>query len=306
MENLHDIPRFKDSLGYLYVEHARVDRSEKSIAIHTVEGITPAPAAALSLLMIGPGVSITHAAITTLADNNCPVVWCGEQGIRAYAFGLPGSRSSYGLLRQAKLASDEHTRLEIVRRMYQMRFGGEQADGLTIEQLRGLEGVRVRSAYAKLSRETGVEWTGRAYDRTSWSAADPVNRALSCANACLYGICYAAILACGYSPAIGFIHTGRHASFVFDVADLYKVDIAVPVAFEVARDLPPNIEREVRLRCREYFASHKLLRRIIPDIQKLLDLGDSSPNEDYIEFDEPDYGSDLWSPSATQGGEEAA
>src|SRR5207249_109763 len=132
---------------------------------------------------------------------------------------------------QARLWADPAQRLQVARRLYQMRFPEPWDDALTLQQLRGKEGIRVRDAYQRASRETDVPWTGRSYNRGSWSAADPVNRALSSATSCLYGVCHAAIVSAGYSPAIGFIHTGKMLSFVYDVADLYKPEIAIPIAF---------------------------------------------------------------------------
>ncbi|MDQ3814695.1 MAG: type I-E CRISPR-associated endonuclease Cas1e, partial [Armatimonadota bacterium] len=253
IEDLHILPKIRDALSYLYVEHARIDQHEKSIAVWDDTGCTPVPAASLALLMLGPGTRITHAAITALADNNCLVAWCGEAGVRLYAAGLGGTRSAAPLLHQARLASNEETRLEVVKRLYEMRFAEAFAAATTVEYLRGMEGVRVRQAYARLSQETGVPWQGRSYNRARWGGTDLVNRALSCANSCLYGLCHAAILSTGYSAAIGFIHTGKQLSFVYDIADLYKVELTIPIAFTIAADKPAELERTVRLRCRDVF-----------------------------------------------------
>lgn len=306
MDNLHALPKFRDALSMVYVEHARVDRHERSIAVHDAEGLTPVPAASLAMLMLGPGVNITHAAITTLADNNCLVVWCGEQGVRFYAYGAGGTRSAYLLLRQARLASDEGARLEVVKRMYRMRFNESLDNALTVEQLRGMEGVRVRESYARLSREMGVEWTGRNYDRSDWNSADPVNRALSCANACLYGLCHAAIVSVGYSPAIGFIHTGKQLSFVYDIADLYKVDVTIPVAFRIAAEAPSELERTVRLKCRDTFREQRLLQRIVPDIQKALGVTREEMEDEFGPDADPAQPTELWTPESERGGEEEA
>jgi len=298
MEDLHALPKIRDSLSSLYVEHARIDRHEKSIAIHDKDGLMPVPAASLCVLMLGPGVNITHAAITALADNNCLVIWCGEENVRFYAAGMGGTRSAAPVLLQARLASNEVTRLEVVKQMYRMRFSEELPDALTVEHLRGMEGVRVREAYARLSKETGVEWTGRNYDRSNWWAADPVNRALSCGNACIYGLCHAAILATGYSPAIGFIHTGKQLSFVYDIADLYKVEVTIPIAFRIAAENPGQLERAVRLACRDAFRESRLLQRIVPDIQKALGVRSGDLEEEFAPDADPALPTDLWTPDS--------
>lgn len=296
IKDLHLLPKFRDSLSFLYAEHVRVDRHENAIALHDASGMTPVPAAALAVLMLGPGSSITHSAVTVLAENNCLVIWCGEENVRFYACGMGGTRSAQRLIRQAKMASAEETRLEVVRRMYCMRFVEDIPQDLTVEQLRGMEGARVRTAYAKASAETDVAWSGRNYDRANWNSGDPVNRALSAANSCLYGLCHAAILSAGYSPAIGFIHTGKQLSFVYDVADLYKVDLTVPLAFKAAADPPPDLERVVRLACRDVFRETKLVSRIIPDIR--LALGETGGDDELSVFDTDEAcPAELWTPS---------
>jgi len=303
LDDLHKLPKLRDSLSSLYVEHAKIDRHEKSIAIHNADGVTPIPAANLAVLMLGPGTKVTQAAVAALADNNCLVIWCGEENVRFYAFGTGGARGASAIIHQAALVSDEEKRLEVVKRMYIMRFREQLGEHLTVNTLRGMEGARVRDAYARLSRETGVEWTGRNYDRSSWASADPVNRALSCANACLYGICHAGILSAGYSPALGFIHTGKQLSFVYDIADLYKIEIALPVAFASARQNPPDLERTVRLSLRDTFRETRLLQRIIPDIQKALATPNGIENLDEPLEDDPARPTDLWTPEREKGTE---
>lgn len=270
MQDLRQLPKLRDSLSYLYAEHCRIDREEKAIALHDLEGKTLAPCASLALLMLGPGTSVTHAAMAALADNNCLVSWCGEEGVRMYAFGCGGTRSAAPLLRQARLVSQTESRLEVAKRMYQMRFQEEPDPSLTLEQLRGWEGRRVRDGYARASEETGVAWNGRNYDRGAWVQADPVNRALSAANSCLYGLCHAAILSLGFSPALGFIHTGKQLSFVYDIADLYKTALTIPVAFGIAAEGVLELERRTRLACRDRFRETHLLQRLAEDIPRAL------------------------------------
>ncbi|MCA9287988.1 MAG: type I-E CRISPR-associated endonuclease Cas1, partial [Phycisphaerales bacterium] len=271
--NLFDLGRFDDRLSFLYVDRAIIKHTTNAIAIHDVDGVADVPVSALAVLMLGPGTRISHQAVKTLADNNCLILWAGEFGIRFYACGMGGSRHSRNLLRQARLALDEQTRLQVVIRMYCLRFADADIDPtITLQQLRGKEGIRVRQAYAEASKSTGVPWHGRDYKRTDWFAGDPVNRALSAANACLYGLVHAAILSAGYSPAIGFIHSGKQLSFVYDIADLYKVELTVPLAFEVAARHPKELEREVRHETRKRFHSARLMQRILPDIARVLDV----------------------------------
>lgn len=262
----------RDGWSFLYVDKCRIEQDDKAIALHTVHGKTPVPCAMLTTLMLGPGTTITHAAARVLADHGCLVTWCGEEGIRFYATGMGETRSADNLLHQARCWSDPARHLEIVRRMYEMRFRDELSPSLTLQQIRGKEGMRVRGVYAEASRLTGVPWSGRSYKKDNWYRSDSVNRALSAANACLYGVCQAAIVSAGFSTAIGFIHTGKMLSFVYDIADLYKTETSIPIAFHAAAGPPIGVERRVRTLCREVFTERRLLARLVPDIQFALGL----------------------------------
>lgn len=282
LKDLTLLPKVRDSFSYLYVEHCRIEQDQKAIAIFDQEGKTPVPCANLTTLLLGPGTSITHAAVKTLADNGCLLMWVGEGGVRFYASGMGETRGARNLLRQAYLSTIPALRLRVVRRMYEMRFGEELPEELTLQQIRGREGVRVRTAYSRASAATGVEWEGRSYNRTDWKDSSPINRALSSANSCLYGICQAAIVSAGFSTALGFIHTGKILSFVYDVADLYKADLTIPLAFQVVAESPLDLESRVRHALRDRFHSEKTLQKIIPDIETALDV----KTEDIeVEFD---------------------
>lgn len=268
--DLHILPRVEDGWSFLYVQHCRVEQDGKSISIWEETGRTPVPCACLSLLMLGPGTAITQSAVRVLAESGCLILWCGEEGVRVYGVGLGETRSSRNLLRQAAAWANPASRLAVVRRMYAGRFGEPVDESFSLQQLRGREGIRVRLSYQEASKATGVEWKGRDYNRTDWKTADPVNRALSCANSCLYGICHAAIVAAGYSPAIGFVHTGKALSFVYDVADLYKTETSIPAAF-VAASAAGDLEGTVRRAMRDLFIQERLLERIVPDLGYLFD-----------------------------------
>jgi CRISPR-associated protein Cas1 len=206
------------------------------------------------------------------------------------------TRKAYQLLRQAELASNPQKRMQVIIRMYRYRFAEELEPDLTLQQIRGKEGVRVREAYARASRLYGVPWSGRRYDRSNWGGGDPVNRALSAANTLLNGLCHAAIVSGGYSPAIGFIHTGKQLSFVYDVADLYKVDFTIPLAFQAVAESPAKVESRVRERCRQKFREEKLLERILPDIESLLDIDNGVPESAGDLDGDPALPEPLWSP----------
>ena len=293
-KNLRMLPKTRDSWTYVYAERCRIDQDEKAIALQDLKGKTAVPCASVTMLMLGPGTTITHAAIKTLAENGCTILWTGEGAVRLYAQGLGETRSARRLLYQARLCANPALRLKVVRRMYERRFPNPLDPGLTLQQIRGKEGVRVREAYARASRETGVAWSGREYKRDDWKSADPINRALSAANSCLYGVCHAAILSAGYSPGLGFVHTGKLLSFVYDIADLYKAEITIPAAFRAVKDGEEGMEGRVRRGLRDRFKEERLLARVVEDIDVVLDVGEL-PEDSYFDGDAAAPGA-LWDP----------
>jgi len=305
--NLRSLPKLRDGLSYLYLEKCVVEQNMLSVAAERDENSDAIPAASLGVLMLGPGTSITHAAIKNLVNSGCLVLWTGEGMVRFYAMGIGETRKGSHLELQAKLWANDATHMQVVERMYRMRFGRKLPADLTLEQIRGMEGVRVRDAYARASRESGVPWTGRNYDRRNWSASDPINRALSAANACLYSICHTAIVSGGFSAGLGFVHAGKALSFVYDIGDLYKTEISVPVAFRVTAEKPPNLESAVRKACRDEFYKTRLLERILPDIDRLFDLGQEVEMPEFDVDIDPARPTDYWEPKSertTNGGDD--
>ena len=265
----------KDRISVVYVEKGNLDVIDGAFVVVDKSGIrTQIPIGGIACLMLEPGTRVSHAAVTYASRVGCLLVWVGEAGVRLYAAGQPGGARSDRLLYQARLALDDSARLKVVRRMYALRFGEEPPARRSVQQLQGIEGVRVRKMYELLARQYRVPWKVRNYDHTQWGSGDLANRCLSAATACLYGIREAAILAAGYAPAIGFIHSGKPQSFVYDIGDLFKFDTVVPVAFRVAARKPREPEREVRLACRDAFRQTRLLRRIIPTIEEVLAAGE--------------------------------
>lgn len=269
MKNLQELPKLKDSISYLYLEHAIIEQNDTAIVAIRKDGRIPVPIAAMTCLLLGPGTSITHAAIRAICDNGCMAIWCGEAAGRFYASGIGETRSAKNLLSQAKVCMDDTLHMEAVRRMYELRFPKLDTKNLTLQQIRGMEGIRVRKAYELAAKTTGVSWKKRTYKGENWDASDPVNQALSEANALLYGLCHAAIVSLGYSPGLGFVHTGKQLSFVYDIADLYKAETTIPVAFEAVKK-GDDISRNVRISCRDVFARARLLSRIADDISFIL------------------------------------
>ena len=268
----------KERLSILFIEKGHLDVLDGAFVVVDKSGVrTHIPVGGVACLMLEPGTRTSHAAVALAARVGTLLVWVGEAGVRLYSSGQPGGARADRLLYQAKLALDETLRLKVVRKMYAIRFGEEPPARRSVEQLRGIEGARVRETYKLIAKKYGVEWKARNYDTSDWDRGDLPNRCLSAATACLYGVTEAAVLAAGYAPAIGFIHTGKPLSFVYDVADIYKFETVVPVAFKIAAKLPGNPEQQVRIACRNVFRESRLLERIIPGIEEMLAAGEIAP-----------------------------
>ncbi len=259
----------------VFIQYGQIDVLDGAFVVIDQTGVrTHIPVGSIACILLEPGTRVSHAAVNLAAAVGTLLVWVGEAGVRLYASGQPGGARADRLLYQARLALEDPLRLKVVRKMYEVRFQEPSPERRSIEQLRGIEGARVRETYRLLARQYGVEWQARNYDRQQWDAADLPNRCLSAATSCLYGITEAAVLAAGYVPAVGFIHTGKPLSFVYDIADLFKFETVVPVAFRTAAKAPQQPEREVRLACRDMFRSSRLLGRIIPMIEEVLAAGE--------------------------------
>jgi len=270
----------KERISMIFIEYGEIDVQDGAFVVIDKNGVrTHIPIGSVACVMLEPGTRVSHRAAALAARVGTLLVWVGEAGVRLYASGQPGGARSDRLLYQAKLALDDQARLKVVRKMYELRFGEKPPERRSIEQLRGIEGARVKKTYENLAKRFGVNWKGRRYDATDWDTSDLPNTCLSSATACLYGITEAAVLAAGYAPAVGFIHTGKPLSFVYDIADIVKFESVVPVAFKIAAKEPREPEREVRLACRNMFRETKLLAKLIPLIEEVLAAGELNPPE---------------------------
>lgn len=245
------------------------------------------PVGSLVCIMLEPGTRISHEAVKLAAATGTLLIWVGEAGVRLYSVGQPGGARSDKLLYQAKLALDEDLRLKVVRKMFEIRFKEPAPQRRSIDQLRGIEGARVRAIYKNLAQQYGVDWHGRNYDIKDWQKGDIVNQCISAATSCLYGVTEAAVLAAGYAPAIGFVHSGKPLSFVYDIADLIKFDTVVPIAFKIAAKRPSSPDREVRIACRESFRTNRTLKDLIPLIEDVLSAGEIEPPKPYVDAQPP-------------------
>lgn len=286
---LQELPRIKERISFIYLEYCKVNREDSGLIASNSKGVVNIPIASFGVLILGPGTTITHRAMELIGDVGATTIWAGEHGIRYYAHGRPLTHSSTLLEKQARLVSNKKTRLDVARKMYQMRFPGEDVSKLTMQQLRGREGSRIRSVYRALSKETGVEWHGRDYDPDNYYGSNPINRALSASNACLYGAIHCAIVAMGCSPGLGFVHNGHERSFVYDIADLYKAEISIPTSFRVVASGPSNLDGAVRRATRDAISVNHIMERTVDDIRRLLSSVDDDDSLSDSMF--------LWAPS---------
>lgn len=264
------LPQVSDRMTFLYLERCKLSREDSAIVVRDEMGSILIPAASLSVLLLGPGTDVTHRAMELIGDIGVSTIWVGEQGVRYYAGGRPLTHRASLLLKQAELVTNQRSHLEVARAMYTMRFPETDTSRLTMQQLRGREGARVRLAYRKASEASGIPWDGRDYDPEHFENSTPVNQALTAGNVCLYGLAHAVIFALGCSPGLGFVHVGHENSFVYDIADLYKAELVIPLAFQIAAENPPDIPAVMRRRTRDLMTKSNLLERMVKDIRTLL------------------------------------
>jgi CRISP-associated protein Cas1 len=291
---LPDLARAEDRISLIYLERSVIHRDSNAVTATDDQGVVHIPAASIGVLLLGPGTSITHQAIALLADHGATAIWVGERGVRYYAHGRSLASSSRLLVAQAAAVSNRNRRLAVARSMYAIRFPGEDTANLTMQQLRGKEGARVRRAYREHSTRSGVPWKQRQYDRDDFGSGDPINQALSAAHACLYGITHAVIAALGASPGLGFVHTGHERAFVYDIADLYKAEITIPAAFDVAARGSADIGAETRRAVRDRVHDGAILDRCVRDIRALLLQPQPTGQIDDGDVDEEEESLGLW------------
>ncbi|GAA0966168.1 type I-E CRISPR-associated endonuclease Cas1e [Acrocarpospora macrocephala] len=265
-----DLTRMGDRISFVYLERCVIHREDNAITAEDADGITHIPSATIGTLLLGPGTRVTHQAMSVLGDSGAGVVWIGEQGVRFYSGGRSLNRSSALVEAQATRWANRRTRLEVAREMYRMRFPDEDPNGLTRHELLGREGRRVKDFYRAQAARVGIPWNGRTYVPGAFDSGDAANQAVTAAAQCMYGIAQTTVAALGCAPGLGFIHSGHELAFVLDIADLYKTEIALPIAFDVAADNPEDVGSRTRRAIRDHVNKAGLLKRCVNDIKRLL------------------------------------
>ncbi|GAB6141243.1 type I-E CRISPR-associated endonuclease Cas1e [Methylosoma difficile] len=232
------LPQIKDKYPFIYLERGRLEIDDSSVKwIDSERNVVRLPIATINCLLLGPGTSVTHEAVKVMGAANCSVCWVGEDSLLFYAAGISPTSNTRNLKKQMQIACDDKKALEVARRMYAKRFPKAELAGKTLKEMMGMEGYRVRELYEQKAQHYKVGWKGRSYQPGKFEMGDITNQILTSTNAALYGILTSAVHALGYSPHIGFIHSGSPLPFIYDLADLYKETLCIDLAFALTLEM---------------------------------------------------------------------
>lgn len=265
------LPQIKDKYPFIYLERGRLEIDDSSIKwIDASNHVVPLPIAILNCILLGPGTSITHEAVKVAAAANCSVCWVGEDSLLFYAAGFVPTADTRNLRQQMELAADPEYSLDVARRFFARRFPDAELHEKTLQQMMGMEGHRVRALYKSKAEQYQVGWKGRQFVPNKFDLSDVTNQILTASNAALYGILCSAVHSLGYSPYIGFIHSGSPMPFIYDLADLYKEYLCIDLAFSLTRDLAGRYNKhKVSSEFRKRAIEMDLLGQVAPDIAYL-------------------------------------
>lgn len=267
-----NLPQVKDRYPYLYLERGRLEVDDSSVKWIDCDGaVLPLPIGTVNCLLLGPGTTVTHEAIKVASASNCGISWVGEDSMLFFASGITPTSNTRNFLKQVQAAADSEKSLQVAKRMFARRFPGVDLRGKTLQEMMGMEGTRVRMLYARKASQYAVRWKGRRFTPGRIEDSDTPNRILTAANAALYGILCSSVHAMGFSPHIGFIHSGSPLPFIYDMADLYKENLCIDLAFSMTAELNGQYDRQrVAVAFRQRVLDSKLLESIGGDIEEML------------------------------------
>jgi len=256
----------------LSIERGRLEIDDSSVKWIDCDGqVIRLPIATIAMLALGPGTSITHEAVKVLAAANCSVCWVGEDSLLFYAVGQSPTSDTRNMRRQVQLACNPKDRLTVARRMYARRFPEMEIQDKEIKELMGMEGKRVHRLYEEMAEKYHVGWKGRSFIPGKFELSDITNQIITSCNAALYSLLCSSIYSMGYSPHIGFIHTGSPLPFIYDISDLYKDYICIDLAFSLTLKAAGNYNKyQVATEFRKRVVESCLLEKINPDIKEML------------------------------------
>ncbi|CAK0741921.1 CRISPR-associated endonuclease Cas1 [Azospirillaceae bacterium] len=274
----------QDRHGLMWLARGRLEVENGSLSFQCAgspeieAGAYAIPFQTVSLILLGPGSTVSHDALRLMSRHGVGWLAVGEDGVRAYTVPPLGSNDSELARRQARVWADaDGARLSIARRMYAWRLG-EIFPRADISVLRGMEGARMKETYRLLAQKHGVSWSGRLYDRSNPESADPANQAINHAATAVEAAAAVAVAAVSAIPQLGFIHEASSNAFVLDVADMFRDEITLPIAFQAVRHAQQNLdmplERCVRRLAGQIFRKKKLIDSMIDRIQEMFDVND--------------------------------
>lgn len=263
--------RLEDRVSFLYLEYCVVRQDKTGVIAYggdTEKGAIAGkrvqlPVSGLAVLMLGPGTSITQPAITSCTRAGTTVMFTGGGGVPAYSHATPLTSSARWAIAQARLVSQEKNQRAAALVLYKKQLGIEHMPGGTIATMRGLEGRTIRNLYRDTAKKYKITRFRRQVD-----ADDNVNMALNIANSILYGCAAAACAAIGVNPALGIIHRGDARSLLFDLADLYKPSLSIPVAFACHNNT--NLAEDVRTGVRKELVKQQVLKGMLKTLMEVL------------------------------------
>jgi len=239
-----NLPQVKDKYPFIYLERGRMEIDDSSVKWINSEGeIIRLPIAVINAILLGPGTSITHEAVKVIASTNCSVCWVGEDSLLFYAVGQSPTSDSRNMREQMKIANDTKKSLEVAKRMFSKRFTDTELEGKTLKEIMGMEGIRVKAMYEKYALKYNVGWKGRSFIPGKFEMSDLTNKIITSSNLALYSVLTSAVYAMGYSPRIGFVHSGSPLPFIYDIADLYKEYLSIDMAFYLTYELAGSYNR---------------------------------------------------------------
>lgn len=265
--------------GLLWLDRGRLDVEAGCLRFTTAGGALAAgdyqiPQQALSMVLLGPGSSITHDALRLLAHQGTALAAIGEGGVRLYTAPPMMAATSALARRQAALWAKPASRIAVARKMYALRLG-EILPHRDIEVQRGIEGGRVKEAYRRLAEEYEIDWRGRRYDRANPSAADPPNQAINHASSAVVAAASIAVQATAAIPQLGFVHEDSSQAFTLDIADLFRDEVTLRIAFGAVKESASSqrtLEQLVRRHANAAFAKDDVIPTMIDRIKTLMEV----------------------------------
>lgn len=274
------LPKIRDKYPFIYLEHGRLEIDDSSVKwIDEIGHVIHLPIATINTLLLGPGTSITHAAIKSISEANCTICWVGSDSLLYYATGETPTSNTYNLKHQLSYASNGRKKLEVARRMFSYRINDVDLSNKSLHEMMGIEGVRVKKLYQESAEKYNITWDGRDYVPGKINLSNTTNKILTCCNSALYGIILSVTHSLGLSPKIGFIHSGCPLPFIYDIADIYKPEVSIDLAFKLTRDMCGEYQKDtVAEAFKERIIKNQIIERAVKDIYSILELKDGSSN----------------------------